>query len=106
MATETRKPPKLDEGLAARLINLLENQPAELPKLDRLVSVKHMSDLTGWHRTTLLRAEALGHIPRRRKLPNGQTAYLATEVTSWLKGLALAPLPSTRKRESCGRIYS
>jgi predicted DNA-binding transcriptional regulator AlpA len=96
------KTPKnqVEPDLAARLMELLDQQPSELPKLDRLIDIRAFGELSGWSRTTILRAEGLGHIPRRRKLPNGQTAFLATEVAEWIKSLPAAPLPNIRQREA------
>jgi hypothetical protein len=39
--------PNIDQELAARLMRLLDDQPAELPKLDRLISPKQFCELTG-----------------------------------------------------------
>jgi predicted DNA-binding transcriptional regulator AlpA len=100
------KSPKIDQDLAARLMRLLVDQPAELPKLDRLVSTKQFCEVTGWDRGTALRAEAQEQIPRRRQLPNGRMVFLGSEVAEWLKSLPLAPLPFAARRELVQRILS
>jgi len=79
--------------------------PIDKP-IERLISLKQMTKITGWHRTTVLRAEGLGHIPRRRKLPNGQTAFLGSEVQAWIESLELAPLPNAHKRELAAGMFS
>jgi hypothetical protein len=45
MPKTDEKSPKIDQELAARLMRLLDDQPAELPKLDRLVSVKQFCEI-------------------------------------------------------------
>lgn len=87
-----------DNDLIARLLCKLSEQPPNLPELDRLLDMRAMVDLTGWSRTTLLRNEGLGLMPRRRKLPNGHTAWLASEIMGWLERLPLAPLPGAERR--------
>lgn len=91
--------PHINWELVEKLIRRFEQQPADYPKIDRFVSLKEMGDITGWHRTTILKAEGLGHIPRRLKLPNGQTAFLFSEVRDWIASLERAPLPNAYKSQ-------
>jgi predicted DNA-binding transcriptional regulator AlpA len=81
-----------------KLVKSLERQPPDLPKLDRLISIRQMGEITGWARTTLLRAESQGDIPRRKKLPNGHTAFLASEIVEWMKKLPPASMPNVNRR--------
>lgn len=84
------------EAIAKRYQIMLpvEAMSEDLMKLDRLISIKLFGEITGWSRQTILRAEAAGHTPRRRRLPNGHTAFLASEVQAWIEGLPVAPLVS------------
>jgi predicted DNA-binding transcriptional regulator AlpA len=86
----------MDVAAVARRYNMvlpIEATPEHLLKLDRLVSIRLFGEITGWSRQTILRAEAAGNIPRRRKLPNGQAVFLASEVQAWIEALPVAPLP-------------
>jgi predicted DNA-binding transcriptional regulator AlpA len=100
VTTDTR-----DGDLIQSLIQNLEAQPSDLPQLDRLVSVKTFCELTGWARSTVLRNEALGRIPRRRKLPNNQTAFLASEIIEWVRRLEYTALPDLHAREAAERFF-
>jgi predicted DNA-binding transcriptional regulator AlpA len=97
-------------AIVGELLRCVDEQPrlllrlAELLLADRLatkrfLSLRDVATMTGWHRTTILRAEGLGRFPRRVDLGNGQTAFRATEVTAWIGGLPRVRLPAAKRRQ-------
>lgn len=63
---------------------------------DRIVGLAEAATMLGAHRTTLLRYEALGKLPQRRKLPGGKTGYLLSDLRTFMSELPQAPKPVLR----------
>jgi hypothetical protein len=59
MPKTDEKSPKIVQELTAWLTRLIDYQPAELPKLDRLLKSKQVAEIVGWHQSTILKEEAL-----------------------------------------------
>lgn len=72
--------------------------PQPRPVLDgeRFYSIKAVAERLDVSRSTVLRWEREGKMPKRRTLPSGRTGWLSSDIEGFLGGLG--PTASTRDR--------
>jgi len=56
--------------------------------LERLISVREVSDLTGWHPVTIYKKGMTGEIPGRIKLGRRSIRFKESEIEAWLRARA------------------
>jgi len=54
--------------------------------IERLISVREVSELTGWHPITIYKKGMAGEIPGRIKLGRRSIRFRESEIEEWLKG--------------------
>jgi predicted DNA-binding transcriptional regulator AlpA len=54
--------------------------------MEKLMTLKEVSELLGWSRWTLLRWRELGEGPKWKRIGNGQVMYYPDSVRSFLTG--------------------
>lgn len=72
----------------ARLKSL--KRPAEMPPPElgeRIVSTAEAAKILGVHKTTLLRYEAKGALPKRLAMPGGRTGFRMSELHAFIEAL-------------------
>jgi predicted DNA-binding transcriptional regulator AlpA len=80
---------KIPELIRAVSSAVASTKPAPVVKSDepdRFVKVAEACSLLAMHKTTLLRHEAAGLLPKRRRLPGGQSGYLMSDLTAIMAG--------------------
>ncbi len=53
--------------------------------LERLISVREVSDLTGWHPITIYKKGMAGEIPGRIKIGRRSIRFRESEIEEWLR---------------------
>ena len=53
--------------------------------LERLISVREVSDLTGWHPVTIYKKGMAGEIPGRIKIGRRSIRFRESEIEEWLR---------------------
>ena len=59
--------------------------------LERLISVREVSDLTGWHPITIYKKGMTGEIPGRVKLGRRSIRFKESEIEEWIREGAGSP---------------
>ena len=59
--------------------------------IERLISVREVSDLTGWHPITIYKKGMAGEIPGRIKLGRRSIRFKESEIEEWLREGADSP---------------
>ena len=86
--------------------NLSDDGVMSVRQPDRRIHMQKMRKMLGdVHRTTVLRKEREGLIPKRRLFPDGQLAWLGSEVDAWFASSTAAPTGDQRRTELLGRIF-
>lgn len=75
------------------------------PETERIVGMRELCERLGVNRTTVLRKERQGKVPRRRQFPDGQMGWLSTEIDAWLKGSPRTELSPTERARLASRIH-
>jgi predicted DNA-binding transcriptional regulator AlpA len=88
-ALERRLPVLLEKHLPTGSPTLIE-RPVPKSAGERFITLREAGLRLGAHRTTILRWEAGGLVPPRRRLPGHRTGWLASEFDKILLGLSTA----------------
>ncbi len=75
------------------------------PGREYRVNMAEMSKrLGGCHRTTVLRKERLGLIPKRRLFPDGEMAWLGSDVDRWFASATTGEDETARRSQLADRL--
>jgi len=74
------------------------------PKAERFVSMAEMCQRLGVNRTTVLRRERSGKIPKRRTFPDGQTGWSSLDVEAWFAGSKTLVRDDAANHERASRL--
>ena len=71
---------------------------------ERFVSMTELCERMGVNRTTLLRRERVGKVPRRRTFPDGRRGWSSIEIDDWFKRAALVEPDAAANAALAARI--
>ncbi len=113
MVRQTRS--ALDEAISAAVRNALEEHlppileqcfrapsPTQPSGTEHFVSMAKMCRMLGLNRTTVLRRERQGKIPRRLAFPDGRSGWTRTQIDAWFA----TATPHTPDAEAAARLVA
>ena len=105
----------LAEHLAPVLAELKKAQPPAAPEApqapsqprgERFVSMTELCERLGVNRTTILRRERVGKLPKRREFLDGRLGWTASQVDEWFKAAAEPENDAQRRAMLAGRLHN
>lgn len=102
----------VERAVEKRVVPLIEGlklaTPADIatpePKPETFVSMGDMCDRCGVNRTTILRRERAGKLPKRRKFPDGRVGWLGSEIDAWFASAKHEERDAVLNAERAARI--
>lgn len=85
--------------------SVIDVQPAIEPPSDRFVTMTEACELLRINRTTMLRRERQGKVPRRKEFPDGRTRWLKSQWDEWIASAKEHKPDPAKSAELAARLH-